>query len=119
MKQRLIDANALLQYMSDMEVQTGKKCCTQAVKSCIEEFFPQVVFDQPTIDPETLPVVRELREKLERVTMERDAAVADCFKFIDSKGVVNALEKTKKGEVHTRAIWFLEWEDWIGLLRRK
>lgn len=61
---RLIDANVLLQYMSDMEVQTGKKCCTQAVKSCIEEFFPQVVFEQPTIDPETLPVVRELREKL-------------------------------------------------------
>ena len=51
--------------------------------------------------------------------MERDAAVADCFKYIDSKGVVNALEKDEKGKVHTRAIWFLECEDWIGLLRRK
>lgn len=30
---------------------------------------------QPTIDPETLPIVRELREKLERVTAERNAAV--------------------------------------------
>lgn len=69
---RLIDANVLLQYMSDMEVQTGKKCCTQAVKSCIEEFFPQVVFDQPTIDPEALPIVRQLRDELEKVTAERN-----------------------------------------------
>lgn len=28
-----------------------------------------------TIDPEALPIVRELREKLERVTAERDAAI--------------------------------------------
>lgn len=31
----------------------------------------------PTIDPETLPIVRQLREELARVTAERDAAVAD------------------------------------------
>lgn len=31
----------------------------------------------PTIDPETLPIVQELREKLERVTRELDAAVSD------------------------------------------
>ena len=30
-----------------------------------------------TIDPETLPVVRQLREELARVTAERDAAVSD------------------------------------------
>ena len=73
------------------------------------DYVPRIVSRiraQPTIDPETLPIVRELREKLEQVTAERDAAVADCFKFIDSKGVVNALEKDKKGEVHTRAICF-------------
>lgn len=28
---------------------------------------------QPTIDPETLPIVRQLREELARVTAERDA----------------------------------------------
>lgn len=32
----------------------------------------------PTIDPETLPIVRELREKLEQVTAERDAAIKVC-----------------------------------------
>lgn len=29
---------------------------------------------QPTIDPETFPIVQELREELARVTAERDAA---------------------------------------------
>lgn len=81
-EQRLIDANVLLQYMSDMDVQTGKKCCTQAVKSCIEEFFPQVVFDQPTIDPETLPIVQQLRDELENVKAERNAAVSDIETYM-------------------------------------
>ena len=58
---RLGDLDALLEYMSDMEVQTDKKCCTSAVKSCIKEFFPQIIADQPTIDPETLPIVQALR----------------------------------------------------------
>lgn len=31
----------------------------------------------PIIDPETLPIVQELRKKLEQVTAERDAAVND------------------------------------------
>ena len=30
-----------------------------------------------TIDPETLPIVRQLREELERVTAERDAAIKE------------------------------------------
>ena len=36
----------------------------------------------PTIDPETLPIVRQLREKLARVTAERDAAVEDLHKLV-------------------------------------
>lgn len=36
------------------------------------------LYSQPDhIDPETLPIVQELREKLERVTAERDAARRD------------------------------------------
>ena len=31
----------------------------------------------PTIDPEILPIVRQLREELERVTAERDAAIKE------------------------------------------
>lgn len=33
----------------------------------------------PTIDPEALPIVRQLREELSRVTAERDAAVKDLY----------------------------------------
>ena len=33
----------------------------------------------PTIDPETLPIVQELRKELERVTKEREAAIADLY----------------------------------------
>ena len=36
----------------------------------------------PTIDPETLPIVRQLREELARVTAERDAAVEDLHKLV-------------------------------------
>lgn len=31
----------------------------------------------PTIDPETIPLVRQLRNELARVTAERDAAIED------------------------------------------
>lgn len=33
--------------------------------------------EAPTIDPESLPIVRQLRAELARVTAERDAAVSD------------------------------------------
>lgn len=39
------------------------------------------VRDTPTIDHETLPIVRELREELQRVTVERDAAIEDIPKI--------------------------------------
>ena len=35
--------------------------------------------DSPTIDPETLPIVQELRKELERVTREREAAISDLY----------------------------------------
>lgn len=38
-----------------------------------------VTYGAPTIDPETLPIVRQLREELARVTAERDAAIKDLY----------------------------------------
>lgn len=72
-EQRLIDANAF------------KECWKPGV---IGDTLRRVIDDQPTIDLETLPIVRELREKLDnerkicddlqrelvRVAKERDAA---------------------------------------------
>lgn len=34
------------------------------------------------IDPETLPIVRQLRKELQKVTAERDAAVSDLHKLV-------------------------------------
>lgn len=40
-----------------------------------------VIENQPTIDPETLPIVRDLRAELERVTRERDEIATLCGKL--------------------------------------
>ena len=46
----------------------------EMIEDCLEE--------TPTIEQETLPIVRQLREKLARITAERDAAVADLRKLV-------------------------------------
>ena len=38
-----------------------------------EAFMPRLIDEQPTIDPETLPIVQQLREELNRVTAELEA----------------------------------------------
>lgn len=54
------------------------------VEKAINDIFSKSGPFAPTIAPETLPIARELREKLERVTEERDAAlkqlsdISDC-----------------------------------------
>lgn len=49
----------------------------------VADMIDDCVDNTPTIDPETLPIVRELREKLERVTAERDAAVRQLSEIED------------------------------------
>lgn len=38
----------------------------------------------PTIDPETLPIVQELRKQLEQVTKERDKMVKDLKYYLEA-----------------------------------
>ena len=68
MEQRLIDANALREDW----LENGENEYVYDTNS-----FLASLDASPTIDPETLPIVRQLREELERVTAERDAAVSD------------------------------------------
>lgn len=68
---RLIDADNLgVKKLSDFRETTtfayGWNSALNAVKN-----------DSQSVDPETMPIVRELREKLKRVTAERDAAIKD------------------------------------------
>ena len=60
-EQRLIDANAF------------KDCWKPGV---IGDTMQRVIDEQPTIDPETLPIVQQLRAELKQVTAERDAAMS-------------------------------------------
>lgn len=83
-EQRLIDANAakksLFSYYSFVNGNTIKANYTGETLMSYEvaDMIEDCVDNTPTIDPETLPIVRELREKLERVTRERDEARRDC-----------------------------------------
>lgn len=69
-EQRLIDANKLnrkKKYLFE----------TRGLPFPKSEWFIKAddLFNAPTIDPETIPIVRQLREELARVTAERDAAL--------------------------------------------
>lgn len=73
-EQRLIDANVL----RDDWLENGENEYVYDTNS-----FLSSLDDAPTIDQETLPIVRELREKLELVTKERDAAIKDRAELAD------------------------------------
>ena len=75
-KQRLIDANALQKEFEWLE---------SVVCSCRKDDVAdslQRVKNAQTIDPETLPIVQNLRKELARVTAERDAAVKDINEIL-------------------------------------
>lgn len=67
-EQRLIDANALREDW----LENGENEYVYDTNS-----FLSSLDNAPTIDPENITVVRQLREELARVTVERDAAVKD------------------------------------------
>lgn len=67
-EQRLIDANILLDKCESLYMR-GHILFHGVTAYAIENAH--------TIDPETLPIVRQLREELDRVKAEREAAVKD------------------------------------------
>ena len=73
-EQRLIDANALLDKQESLYMK-GHVLFHGVTAYAIENV--------PTIDPEALPIVRQLRAELARVTAERDAAEKDHVELAD------------------------------------
>lgn len=73
-EQRLIDANKILYHQA---WESGSMEPANEGVALMSE-----VQAMPTIDPEALPIVRQLREELERVTAERDAAMEDVAAII-------------------------------------
>ena len=69
---RLIDADALLDKQEALYMK--RHILFHGVTAYTIE-------SSPTIDPETLPIVQELRKELERVTKERDEIATLCGKL--------------------------------------
>ena len=83
---RLIDANHIVEVAERAWDAWNLAMATQDTTRGINKVLKRqelckavkaVAEDTPTIDPETLPIVQELREQLDRVTAERDAAIAN------------------------------------------
>lgn len=77
-EQRLIDANMFEVYSSKVPEKHRGQAIAYIDGACS---VLEKIDETPTIDPETLPIVRELQEKLKRVTAERDAAIEDLRLF--------------------------------------
>ena len=85
-EQRLIDANYIVEVAERAYDAWNLAMATQDTNRGINKVLKRqelckavkaVAEDAPTVDPETLPVVRELRKELERVKEDRDAAISD------------------------------------------
>ena len=77
-EQRLIDANNL----GVGKANPGIFVCKEYAHGW-NNALQAVVEAAPTIDPEALPIVRQLRAELDRVTAERDAAEKDRAELAD------------------------------------
>lgn len=62
-----------------------------------EPYAADLIQMMPTIDPETLPIVRQLRSELERVTAERDAAIKELD---DVSSAVDDLDEFIDEQIH-------------------
>lgn len=90
-EQRLIDSNAdVYPYVTTWTC----NCSEYGVQNVMAV---DDISTLPEIDPETLPIVQQLRAELERVTAERDAAVSDLKTICDCDycegGCVNTEEE--------------------------
>lgn len=84
-EQRLIDANNLGVGKANPDA-FERKDYAYGWNSALQA----VTEASPTIDPESLPIVRQLREELARVTAERDAAVKQLSEVEDCDTCKNA-----------------------------
>lgn len=83
---RLIDANYIVEVAERAYDAWNLAMATQGTNRGINKVLKRqelckavkaVAEDAPTIDPETLPIVQELREQLSKVTSERDSLLKE------------------------------------------
>lgn len=85
-EQRLIDANRIVEVANHAYDEWNLAMATQDTNRGVNKVFRRkelckavkdVAENAPTIDPEDLPIVKELREELAQVTAQRDAAIEE------------------------------------------
>ena len=91
MEHRLIDANYIVDVANRAYDAWNLAMATQDTNREVNKVLRRQEFcmrvkavadDAPTIDLETLPIVRELRDKLEQVTAERDELASLSGKLV-------------------------------------
>ncbi|MBE5037287.1 hypothetical protein INF35_05785 [Subdoligranulum sp. DSM 109015] len=103
---RIIDANFIVKVAEHAWDEWNLAMATQDTNRGVNKVLRRqelckavkaVADDAPTIDPETLPVVLDLRKQLEQVTAERDAAVKELEEVTKS---VDDLAEFVDSEIH-------------------
>lgn len=116
---RLIDANvakkSLLSYYSFVNENTSKSNYTGETLMSYEvaDMIEDCMDNAPTIDLETIPVVRQLREELARVTAERDGAVKDLKKWSVCATCKSYRPKSRKSNCQLKTA-YLSGGNWAG-----
>ena len=88
---RLGDLDALKAYLKDMNAEGGHVYYRKGVQDTIDVFFPQFIDDQPTVDLESLPAVRKLREELGKWKQEYGKLYAYAYSSTTKSESVSAL----------------------------
>lgn len=115
-EQRLIDANLLLKEAEESLCEnphTG--VMAQAMHTNEHRHFMCMIIRQPTIDPETLPIVQQLMDEIKRAVIERNTLAAivykkcnkDCFSY--NNGVIKANSGCGYFNNLTRKCMLQEW----------
>ena len=79
---RLGDLDQLMDQVVRKKVDWNNRKYMEGFNDCILR-VRSMIHSAKTIDPESLPIVQELRAELERVKAERDAAVSDLKTICD------------------------------------
>lgn len=101
-EQRLIDANSLLSGIGNYDLQVvvyknddRLEIMTKVVQA-VQDHAAKCVSDAPTIDPESLPIVQQLRAELAKVKAEKDEYKELFFSY---KHVCGGIAPQRIGEL--------------------
>lgn len=111
---RLIDADMIPNYKLDVLLEAGEMKVPRKFRIAHWKDIEEV----PMVDPESLPIVKQLRAELEKVKAERDAAIRNVEWLVT--GEIKACDYCKKNNPYNYTCERMEmgycadWE-WCGV----